>query len=68
MQEILSGKYDLQKDDRFNALISVAFGYDRNKKKSEALPWIEKALEIYPTNKDALNLKQGKSRIDDFTQ
>jgi tetratricopeptide (TPR) repeat protein len=64
MREILFGKYNLQKDDRFNVLISIAFGYDRSKNHDEAFSWAEKALEIYPENEDARNLTQGKSRVE----
>ncbi|MDR2659442.1 MAG: hypothetical protein LBC27_05565 [Spirochaetaceae bacterium] len=63
MENILSGSYDLQKDDLFNVYYSIAYAYNRNKQPDKAADWIEKALALYPSNKDALNLKQGKARI-----
>lgn len=50
MTAILSAG-DMQKDDLFNVYTALAYGYLRDKKNSEARPYIEKALEIYPTNK-----------------
>jgi tetratricopeptide (TPR) repeat protein len=63
MKEILSGSYDLQKEDYFNVYYSIAYAYNRSKQAGEAKSWLEKALEVYPGNKDALNLGQGKVRI-----
>ena len=51
MKEILSGNYELQKDDLFNVYSSLAYAYLRDKNKPEARVWIEKALTVYPTNK-----------------
>lgn len=51
MKEILTGAYDLQKDDLFNAYVALAYAYLHDNNKSEALVWIAKALSIYPTNK-----------------
>jgi tetratricopeptide (TPR) repeat protein len=63
MNDILSGSYDLQKEDYFNIYYSIAYAYNRNKKTDEAKSWLEKALDIYPENIDALNLSQGNVRI-----
>ena len=63
MKKILSDSYDLQKEDYFNVYYSIAYAYNRNKKTDEAKSWLEKALNIYPENKDALNLGQGRVRI-----
>lgn len=65
MKTILSGSYDIQKDDYFNIYYAIAYAYNRTNQTDEVMPWLEKALAIYPTNKDALNLKQGKARIID---
>ena len=51
MKEIISGNYELQKDDLFNVYSSLAYAYLRDKNKTEARTWIEKALTIYPSNK-----------------
>ncbi|MDR2445659.1 MAG: hypothetical protein LBD44_06975 [Spirochaetaceae bacterium] len=63
MKKILSDSYDLQKEDYFNIYYSIAYAYNRNKKADEAKSWLEKALDIYPENSDALNLSQGRVRI-----
>ena len=63
MKKILSGSYDPQKEDYFNIYYSIAYAYNRNKKPDEAKSWLEKALDIYPENKDALSLKGGRVRI-----
>ncbi|MDR2097219.1 MAG: hypothetical protein LBP37_01695 [Spirochaetaceae bacterium] len=65
MKKILSGAYDLQKEDYFNVYYSIAYGYNRNKQTEEVKPWLEKALAIYPENKNALDFIQGKARIAD---
>ena len=51
MNEIISGNYELGKDDLFNVYTSLAYAYLRNKNKAEARIWIDKALTIYPSNK-----------------
>jgi tetratricopeptide (TPR) repeat protein len=64
MEQILSGSYDLQKDDLFNVYYSIAYAYNRAKQADKAKPWLEKALSLYPSNKNALELKEGKARIE----
>ena len=56
MEAILNGPADLEKDDFFNVYSAIGYAYIRIKKNQEALPWIRKSLELYPTNKFALNL------------
>ena len=56
MGAILTGGADLQKDDFFNVYSAIAYAYVRLKKKPDALPWIRKALELYPTNTFARDL------------
>ena len=51
MKEILSGNYDMERDDLFNVYTALAYAYLRDKNKAEARIWIDKALTIYPTNK-----------------
>ncbi|MDR0383443.1 MAG: hypothetical protein LBH50_05595 [Spirochaetaceae bacterium] len=63
MQDILSGKYDLEKDDYFNVYYSLAYAYNRLKQPDNVKPWLDKALAIYPSNQDALQLRQGNARI-----
>ena len=60
MQDILNN-YDnrLQKDDRFNVYSAIGYTFIQQKKKSDARPWLQKALEVYPTNKFVGNLLAG---------
>ena len=51
MKGILSGNYEMQKDDLFNVYTALAYAYLRNKDKAEAKIWIDKALTLYPSNK-----------------
>jgi tetratricopeptide (TPR) repeat protein len=65
LKEILTGSYDIQKDDYFNMYYAIAYAYNRNKQPAEMKPWLEKALAVYPANRDARNLSLGKVRIAD---
>lgn len=47
----------LEKDDVFNINSAIGYAYVHQEKYNEALPWIEKALEVYPTNFFVLTLK-----------
>jgi tetratricopeptide (TPR) repeat protein len=50
MRDILDGDNDMEKDDLFNVYTALAYGYAKDKKKTEALYWIDKALSVYPSN------------------
>jgi tetratricopeptide (TPR) repeat protein len=56
MEAIMNGAADMDKDDYFNVYTALAYAYVRLKKGPNALPWVNRALEIYPTNKFALGL------------
>jgi tetratricopeptide (TPR) repeat protein len=56
LSAMLDGRVDLEKDDYFNIYSGIAYACLRLKKKAEALTWVNKALDIYPTNKFALGL------------
>jgi tetratricopeptide (TPR) repeat protein len=56
MEAILNGAADMEKDDLFNVYSAIGYAYIRLKKERDALPWIRKALDLYPTNKFALDL------------
>lgn len=47
---------DLEKDDRFNVYLAIGYAYARQKKQEDARPWLQKALEVYPSNKYARSL------------
>jgi tetratricopeptide (TPR) repeat protein len=65
MEQILSGSYDPQKDDLFNIYYSIAYGYNRIKQPDKTKFWLDKSLSVYPENKNALELKDGKARMAD---
>jgi tetratricopeptide (TPR) repeat protein len=56
MEAILNGAADLGKDDFFNIYSAIGYAYIRLKKTQDALPWIRKSLDLYPTNKFARDL------------
>ncbi|MDR1374202.1 MAG: tetratricopeptide repeat protein [Treponema sp.] len=56
MEAILNGTADLGKDDLFNVYSALGYAYIRLKQNREALPWIRKSLDLYPTNKFARDL------------
>ncbi|MDR0409101.1 MAG: hypothetical protein LBH18_01690 [Spirochaetaceae bacterium] len=63
MEQILSNSYERRKDDLFNVYYSIAYAYNRVKQPDKAKVWLEKALSVYPDNKNALELKDGKARV-----
>jgi tetratricopeptide (TPR) repeat protein len=59
MMDILENG-DMEKDDRFNVHIAIGYAYIQQKKYTDARPWLLKALEIYPSNKYAVELLEKK--------
>ena len=55
MEAIISGG-DMQKDDKFNVYSAIGYAYSQQKKYTEARLWLQKSLEVYPTNKYAKKL------------
>ena len=53
MMEDILNTYDarLDKDDRFNVNIAVAYAYVEQKKFPEAAPWLNRARSVFPSNK-----------------
>ena len=47
---------DMQKDDEFNIYSSIGYAYYLQKNYVQAKIWMQKSLEIYPTNKYVLGL------------
>ncbi|MDR2434228.1 MAG: hypothetical protein LBD47_06645 [Treponema sp.] len=47
---------NMEKDDRFNVCLAIGYAYTQQKKNEEARPWLQKALEVYPSNKYARSL------------
>lgn len=56
MEAIANNNTEMQKDDRFNVNSAIGYAYIRQKKYHDAKPWLEKALEVYPTNKFVQNM------------
>jgi len=51
MMNAILGEGDMDKDDRFNVYSAIGYAYVQQKKYADARPWLQKSLEIYPTNK-----------------
>jgi tetratricopeptide (TPR) repeat protein len=51
MMQAIFNDGDMEKDDHFNVYSAIGYAYIQQKKYGEARPWLQKALEIYPTNK-----------------
>jgi tetratricopeptide (TPR) repeat protein len=57
MEDILTDfEIRLQKDDRFNVCVAIAYAYLQQKKPLDAKTWLEKSLAVYPTNQYARKL------------
>jgi len=57
LEAILNGSAVLQKDHFFNVYSALGYAYIRLDQYQEALSWVQKALNLYPTNKFALDLQ-----------
>jgi hypothetical protein len=47
-------KWKKEKDDYFSIASAAAYALSKSNQKNKAVLWYRKALEYYPTNKDAL--------------
>lgn len=57
MEDIINNNSaGMQKDDRFNVHSAIGYVYMQQKKYNDAKPWLERALEVYPTNKFVQNM------------
>ncbi|MDR0555377.1 MAG: hypothetical protein LBG76_11370 [Treponema sp.] len=56
MEAILNSSGELQKDEFFNVYSAIGYGYIQLKKYQDALPWVQRSLAIYPSNKYAGDL------------
>jgi tetratricopeptide (TPR) repeat protein len=57
MEDILNNfEIRLQKDDRFNVCVALAYAYLQQKKPLDAKAWLEKSLAVYPSNQYAREL------------
>jgi len=55
MEAIISGG-DMQKDDEFNVYSALGYVYIQQNKNAQARSWLQKALQVYPSNKYAKKL------------
>jgi len=66
MMEAILAEDEVLKDDRFNVTSAIGWAHVQQRNFGEAIPWLEKALEIYPTNRFAgdlmENAKAGRRR------
>jgi len=51
MMNAILTESDMDKDDRFNVYSAIGYVYVQQKKYADARPWLQRSLEIYPTNK-----------------
>jgi len=51
---------DMEKDDRFNVFVSIGYTYVQQKKYADARQWLQRALNVYPSNKFAAELLEKK--------
>ncbi|MDR2404461.1 MAG: tetratricopeptide repeat protein [Spirochaetaceae bacterium] len=52
MEDVVNNpRWNVQRDDRFNACSAIGYAYVQQKKYVEAKSWLEAALAVYPTNK-----------------
>jgi tetratricopeptide (TPR) repeat protein len=52
MQDIvINHEAEMPPDDLFNVYSAIGYGYLQQKKNADAKAWLQKSLEIYPTNK-----------------
>ncbi|MDR1107757.1 MAG: hypothetical protein LBL19_01855 [Spirochaetaceae bacterium] len=57
MEDILNNfEIRLQKDDRFNVCVALAYAYVQQKKPLDAKAWLERSLAVYPSNQYAREL------------
>jgi len=56
MMAIYNGGGDMSRDDLFNVTSAIGWGRVQQRNYSEAIPWLRKALEVYPTNQFATEL------------
>lgn len=60
MMKAIIENSDMEKDDRFNVYSAIGFAYlQQRNRAAQARPWLERALEIYPTNRFAARLLDG---------
>jgi tetratricopeptide (TPR) repeat protein len=56
MMEAIITNGAMEKDDLFNVYSAIGYAYVQQRKYADAGPWLEKALEVYPSNKYAREL------------
>ena len=56
MKAIANGGGDMARDDRFNVNSAIGWGYVQQRRYDAAIPWIQRALEVYPSNRFASDL------------
>ena len=57
LEAILNGQANLQKDNFFNVYSALAHACLRINRDQDALSWVQKSLDLYPTNKFALDMQ-----------
>jgi len=56
MMEAILENADVERNDIFNVAVSIGWAHVQQRNFSEAIPWLERAVEIFPTNQFATEL------------
>ena len=56
MMSVIPQQSNMDKDDRFNVYVAIGYAHIQQRKLNDARIWLERALEVYPTNRFARNL------------
>jgi len=57
MEAILNGPVDMERDSYYNVYAALGFANMSLNRNQEALVWVRKSLDLYPTNKYSLDLQ-----------
>ena len=59
MMTAIINSCDMERDDRFNVYYAIGYAYIQQNRNADAGIWLQRALEVYPTNKYAKELLNG---------
>jgi len=57
MLSVIPNESNMEKDDMFNTNLAISYAHIQRKNSAEGRHWLQRALELYPTNKFAQSLK-----------
>jgi tetratricopeptide (TPR) repeat protein len=56
MMEAIFSEGDMGRDDHFNVASAIGWAHVQQRNFGDAVPWLERALAVYPTNRFAADL------------